>query len=472
MLFSSVTFLFYFLPLILVLYYIFRFNTKIKNFILLVFSLFFYAWGEPKFILIMITSIISNYIFALFVDKFRDNKKVVKWILIATCAVNLGILYVFKYLAFTVGLLNSIAGTNIIVPTILLPIGISFFTFQALSYVIDVYRNTGKVQKNIFDLALYISFFPQLVAGPIVRYQTVADQIDNRKETIDKFSIGCSRFITGLGKKILISNSMAAVADKIYYINDMSEITMSLAWVGAIAYTLQIFYDFSGYSDMAIGLGLMFGFKFDENFNYPYISKSITEFWRRWHISLSTWFKEYVYIPLGGSRVKNKDIMVRNLFVVWLCTGIWHGASLTFIVWGLFNFVLILIEKIIDFEKLKISKIVKHIYALIMINISWVLFRAVDLDAAKRFFTGMLTPVNGFYSDYTIMFIREYAVIFIIAIVFTTPIAKKINFNIQKERVGYNIYHTMYPIIIMSVFIICVTYLVVGTYNPFIYFNF
>lgn len=294
MLFSSLIFLFYFLPITLVLYYVFRFNRTIQNMILLAVSLFFYAWGEPKFVVIMIVSIIMNYIFGLLVDRYRESKIKVKVFLVLMCAYNIGVLFIFKYLAFALRNISELISTELTIPSIVLPIGISFFTFQGMSYVIDVYRRHGEVQKNPFYVGLYIAFFPQLIAGPIVRYESVAEQILNRKETWNKFSIGTCRFITGLGKKVLISNNMAIVADYIYTMNSQGEIAASLAWLGSIAYTLQIFFDFSAYSDMAIGLGLMFGFKFEENFNYPYISKSISEFWRRWHISLGMWFKSYI----------------------------------------------------------------------------------------------------------------------------------------------------------------------------------
>lgn len=472
MLFSSVAFLFYFLPILLVIYYIFKFNTKIKNFILLIFSLIFYAWGEPKIIVVMIVSIILNYLFGILIDKFREKKKIVRVLLVGICGINLSILFVFKYLAFSLEILNQVIGSSISIPRILLPIGISFFTFQSISYVVDIYRNKGRAQKNIFHMALYISFFPQLIAGPIVRYETISDQIDNRKESVNKFSVGCCRFITGLAKKMIIANSMAIVVDNIYFLSEGTGIPMTLAWVGAIAYTLQIFFDFSAYSDMAIGLGLMFGFKFDENFNYPYISKSITEFWRRWHISLGTWFKEYVYFPLGGSRVSNKDKMVRNLFIVWICTGIWHGAALKFIVWALINFIFILIEKITDFENLKISNTIKHIYTLITIIVLWVFFRAENLNIAKEYLISMFTLTNGWHSVYTIMFLKEYGIIFIAAIVFSTPIARKINYHIEKQKAGYGFFNTLYPIVLIIIFTISICYLVVGTYNPFIYFNF
>lgn len=475
MLFSSVVFLFYFLPCVLILYYAASFSRRVQNAVLLISSLFFYAWGEPVYVLIMIGSIIFNYICGLMVDKSRDNDRMAKIILIITCAGNLGVLFVFKYLGFVVRNINEMSNGafQLKVPLIALPIGISFFTFQAMSYVIDVYRNKARVQKNIFSLGLYISFFPQLVAGPIVRYTTIEDAIKNRKESFTKFSVGTCRFIMGLAKKVLISNSMAVIVDRIFEMNTNVSIPVTLAWLGSIAYTLQIFFDFSGYSDMAIGLGLMFGFKFDENFNYPYVSKSISEFWRRWHISLGTWFKDYVYFPLGGSRVANKDKIIRNLLVVLVLTGVWHGAEWTFIIWGFFNFVFIALEKVLSFEDSNIKPVFKHIYALFLINMGWVLFRSSDLIEAGKYISCMFGfSGNTFFSNYTYMFIKENIVFLIAAIVFSTPISRKINNFVVDKYEGFKVFECLYPVAILSTFLICICYLVKGTYNPFIYFNF
>lgn len=472
MLFSSVVFLFYFLPATLILYYGFKFNRKIQNFILLISSLFFYAWGEPKFVLIMIISIILNYIFGLLVDKYREEKVKVKIILVLMSIFNIGMLFIFKYLAFAIRNISELTGKNLFIPHIALPIGISFFTFQAMSYVVDIYRKKGEVQKNPFYVGLYIAFFPQLVAGPIVTYESVAEQMLNRNETWAKFSIGVTRFITGLSKKVLISNNMAIIADYVYTMNGQSLVPVSLAWLGSIAYTLQIFFDFSGYSDMAIGLGLMFGFKFDENFNYPYISKSISEFWRRWHISLGNWFKSYIYFPLGGSKVVNKDIMVRNMLIVWLFTGIWHGAEWTFIIWGLLNFLFILIERFTLFEKIQRHNTLKHIYTLLIVNFGWVLFRSSNLIEAHNYFKAMFGGSGQIFSQYTFMFIKEYFVFFLLGIIFSTPIAKRMNKNIVERAKYSDIFHICYPVVSIILFIIAVTYLVTGSYNPFIYFNF
>ncbi|MCT4542197.1 MAG: MBOAT family protein [Vallitalea sp.] len=473
MLFSSIVFLFYFFPTVLLLYYTLGFSNTLKNIFLLFASLFFYAWGEPWFVLIMIASIVCNYIFALLVDRHRDKKSISKIILVSMCSVNLGLLFFFKYLGFATRTINQITNFQIHIPNIALPIGISFFTFQAMSYVVDVYRKNGYVQKNLFYVALYISFFPQLIAGPIVRYSTIADQITNRRESWKKFSVGTCRFITGLSKKVLIANNMAIIADRIFEMNTVAAVPSSLAWLGSIAYTLQIFFDFSGYSDMAIGLGLIFGFKFEENFNYPYISKSITEFWRRWHMSLGRWFKEYVYFPLGGSRIKNKDKVIRNLFIVWIFTGIWHGAEWTFVLWGILHFTFIAVEKFFNIDKIISYKLIRNLYVLFVVNLGWVIFRADNLVEAGKFISSMFEFYKyGFWSDYTFMFLKEYIVFFTAGIIFSTPIAKRMNTFIVDGTPGSIILDFGYPFVMILMFLICVSYLTKGTYNPFIYFNF
>lgn len=473
MLFSSVIFLFYFLPIVLLMYYGTIFSRKLQNIILLIFSLFFYAWGESKVVLLLISSILINYIFALGIERYRRNEKVSKIIIIIMCTINLSLLFVFKYLGFVIRNINEMQSYQLVVPKLALPIGISFFTFKAISYVIDVYRGKCVAEKNPCYVGLYIAFFPQVLSGPISRYTEISEQILNRKETFRKFSVGCCRFIIGLSKKVLISSSMAVIVDRIFQMNSNIAIPISLAWLGSIAYTLQIFFDFSGYSDMAIGLGLMFGFKTNENFNYPYISKSITEFWRRWHISLSSWFRDYVYFPLGGSRVSNKDKVIRNLLVVWILTGIWHGAEWTFIIWGLLNFIFITIEKVFSFEKLEINNKLRHIYALFIINLGWVLFRSKDLIEAGNYIGCMFgAKSSGFWSDYTFMFIKENLIFFIAAIIFSTPIAKKTNKFIVDSAPGHKVFEVIYPFVMILLFFICITYIIKGTYNPFIYFNF
>lgn len=472
MLFSSVVFLFYFLPVVLVLYYLCRKCTPVKNGILLAASLFFYAWGEPWFVLVMVASILGNYFLALLVDVYRERKSA-KFIVVLAVILNIGLLFVFKYLDFFIRNINMAAGKELPLTNLALPIGISFFTFQALSYVVDVYRGQGGVQKNPFYVALYIAFFPQLIAGPIVRYSTIDEQIRSRRETWDKFSVGVCRFIAGLGKKVLLSNNFAIVADRIFDNYQMGGMPVTLAWVGSIAYTMQILFDFSGYSDMAIGLGLMFGFKFEENFNYPYISRSIGEFWRRWHISLSTWFKEYIYFPLGGSKVKNMDIVIRNMLVVWLCTGFWHGAEWTFVIWGLLNFMFLVIERFTDLENKKGHGILRWCYTMFIVNLGWVIFRAENLVYAGHYIKCMFGfGGNGFFSDYAWMYLKEYGIFFVIGAFFCVPIGKRVNYLIVKEKMGTDIIDILYPILMMGIFLICVTYLVKGSYNPFIYFNF
>ncbi|WP_111937489.1 MBOAT family O-acyltransferase [Clostridium paraputrificum] len=471
MLFSSVEFIFIFLPIVIFVYYVLLKKSRTSQNIFLTFSsLFFYAWGEPKFVIIMIISILINWYLAIRVNKKRENKKSIKLLLCMNIIINLSILFIFKYLMFTLTNINNIFGSNLSVPNITLPIGISFFTFQAISYVIDVYRKNGEVQKNPLNVALYIAFFPQLIAGPIVRYETIAKQIKSRQETFDDFASGVCRFMVGLGKKVLLSNTLAIVADNAFNMNSINELSVSMAWLGAIAYTFQIYYDFSGYSDMAIGLGKMFGFSFLENFNYPYISKSISEFWRRWHISLGSWFRDYVYFPLGGSRVDTKKRLLFNLFVVWFLTGIWHGANWTFIIWGIMYFVLISIEKLIGFEK-KFNKLsfIKHIYTMFFVILGWVIFRASNITEAFSYMGKMFgVRASGIFDAYFYLNIVENLIFIIIATIFSTPIYKIINKKVKENKF-------IAPIYVMGMlilFIVAISYILKGAYNPFIYFNF
>lgn len=467
MLFSSSTFIFLFLPIVLFVYYVFlRKNRFLQNVFLLLASLVFYAWGEVAFVFVMIASIIANYFFGLFVSKAK-NSSTKRLSLILSIIFNLSILFVFKYLAFSLTNINALFGTGITVPDIALPIGISFFTFQAMSYVIDVYRGE-EVQKNILNVGLYISFFPQLIAGPIVRYQTVALQIQNRKESFDDFSDGVCRFIIGMGKKVLLANSLAVVADAAFNGN-ISDTSASFAWLGAIAYTMQIFFDFSGYSDMAIGLGRMFGFRFLENFNYPYISTSITEFWRRWHISLGTWFRDYVYFPLGGSRVKSKSRLILNLFIVWLLTGIWHGANWTFIVWGLMYFVLLVIEKLTGLHKVEKFKILRWVYTLLFVVLGWVIFRADTLNDAFTYL-GVMFGSNGILIDnFAIFYCKENIVYFLAGLICCTPV---ISYVYRKTINKNKLMPVFAGIALVVIATLSIIYNIKGTYNPFIYFNF
>lgn len=472
MLFPSIIFLFAFLPGTLLGYYILlRWTRTGQNIFLCISSLFFYAWGEPKFVLVMILSIIVNYFMAILVSRFVDqSKQKARVFLVLDIIFNVIIIFIFKYLMFTLTNINNLFNSNIAIPDIALPIGISFFTFQAISYVVDVYRGKGNVQKNIINVGLYISLFPQLIAGPIVRYETIADQIENRKESIASFNEGIKRFIIGLAKKVLIANQMAVIADYAFELNG-DELSVLMAWLGAIAYTLQIFFDFAGYSDMAIGLGKMFGFQFLENFNYPYISKSATEFWRRWHISLGSWFRDYVYIPLGGSRVKTKKRHIFNLFVVWLCTGIWHGANWTFICWGLLYFVLLVFEKFTSYEidgKNPRTDWLKHVYTMIFVILGWVMFRADSISEATHYYSSMFSFNNQIVDDNFISYIRQFSPYLVAGCVFSTPIMAKI-----EERMNNKvIYCITEVIVVLLLLIISISFIVKGSYSPFIYFNF
>lgn len=467
MVFSSSVFIFMFLPLSLVSYYIS--GKKIKNYILLLASLFFYAWGVMNYLKVLIISILINYIFGLLVDKTIDKKHLRMFFLILGIILNLALLFYYKYYDFFLENINTIFNMNLELKKIVLPIGISFFTFQGMSYIIDIYRNDGKVNKNIFSVALYISLFPQLVAGPIIKYKAVDEQIRNRKESIDYFSYGINRFVIGLGKKIIISDMLGAISDNIFLLANSSGIDMITAWIGAICYTLQIYFDFSGYSDMAIGLGHLFGFKFPENFNYPYISRSITEFWRRWHISLSTWFKEYLYIPLGGNRRGN---VYFNLVVVFLVTGLWHGASWNFVIWGLWHGLFMIIERLIRDKAWykKIPLIIKIFITLFIVIIGWVLFKATTLKEGLRYLSIMFGLVN--FSNITFEFAyfisRKFILLIIIGIIASTPIPKNI-FNRYK---GIKAFELIKTILIILLFIVSIIFMVNSTYSPFIYFQF
>ncbi|WP_297212746.1 MBOAT family O-acyltransferase [uncultured Flavonifractor sp.] len=468
MLFSSSVFLFLFLPGVLIVYYLLlRPWRQAQNIFLLLASLVFYAWGEPWFVLVMMLSIAVNYGFGLWVD--RDGRRGgARLPVVLAVLFNLGILFVFKYLTFTLSILNRL-GAAFVIPGIELPIGISFFTFQALSYVLDVKRGRGQVQRSPLKVGLYISFFPQLIAGPIVKYETVADQIDHRRETWEDFSAGCARFIVGLGKKVLLSNQLALVADRAFLLEGADKLTTSFAWLGALCYTLQIYYDFSGYSDMAIGLGKLFGFHFLENFQYPYLSQSVTEFWRRWHISLSTWFRDYVYFPLGGSRVSSRGKHIRNLFVVWLLTGIWHGANWTFLAWGLFYFVLLVLEKYGHLGR-GWPEVCRWLFTFLMVNFAWVVFRADGLGAAAGYLGAMLGRGAGLWSGETGLFLRENWMVLLAGAVFAVPVAPWLRDRAAKWKSP--VLDVGYALLAAAVFLVSASFIIKGTYNPFIYFNF
>lgn len=463
MVFSSSVFLFGLLPVTIVLYYVLLRNSRLmQNIFLLIVSIFFYAWGEPLFVLILFLSIVISWLCGIMIDKNKGNNIRKLW-LIFGIIFNVLILFVFKYLNFFADNFSKLLKISNSIPLIGLPIGISFFTFQALSYIIDVYREKKPSQKSPLFVGLYIAFFPQLIAGPIVRYETIADQIQNRKESYELFSNGIFRFIIGLGKKVVLANSFAIIADSAF---SMASPGFSFAWLGAIAYSLQILFDFSGYSDMAIGLGKMFGFTFEENFNKPYLATSISDFWRRWHISMGTWFRDYVYFPLGGSRVK-KPRMVLNLFIVWLLTGIWHGSNWTFILWGVLYFVFICIEKLTGLDKKHINKFIGSFYTLLLVMLGWVLFRSDSISYAFRYLKSMVS-VSGEGWALTLIYMKENWVIIIIGIVACLPVFEVINRLIKSN----NLKLILKTVFTVFVFIISITFVIKGTYNPFIYFNF
>lgn len=470
MLFPSEAFLFVFLPLVLVLYYaVFIHFKNCKNIFLLFASLFFYAWEEPKSVYLMIAVILLNWLFGMLVDYFKESRKKAGAVVAVMAVTDIGILGYFKYSGFLVSNLEKLFHRSWSFPEIALPIGISFFTFQAMSYVIDVYRGNGKVQANPLNVGLYISFFPQLIAGPIVRYQTIADQIRERKENFQDFSKGACRFLIGLAKKVLIANNVGIVADEAFGLiqNGQYQASVLMAWLGAISYTFQIFFDFAGYSDMAIGLGQMFGFHFEENFKYPYISRSVSEFWRRWHISLQTWFRDYVYFPLGGSRVKTKGRLVWNLFVVWMLTGIWHGANWTFFLWGFLYFVLLTVEKLTRIDK-KMGWF-GHVYTMLFVILGWVIFRADSLSDLAVYLGAMFGRAsNGLVDDGALAFLKQRQVYYIAALICVTPLIANLDRKLKKHA-AWNI---GYVAVMAAMFVVTITFIFRQSYNPFIYFNF
>lgn len=468
MVFSSASFLIFFLPCLLVLYFLVPRRCRyLRNLILLAFSLAFYACGGPKFLLLMLLSIVINYVGGLLAGPaHRAGTRRLGM----TLAVVLGLALLgwFKYAGFFGEMLHALLPV-VPVPQVTLPIGISFFTFQGLSYVIDVYRGDAAVQRDPLKLALYIAFFPQLVAGPIVRYTTVAEEIDERHESVSEFSAGAVRFLFGLGKKMLLANAVARIADAAFAAVMPSVL---FAWLGAVAYTFQIYFDFSAYSDMAIGLGRMFGFHFLENFNYPYVARSVTEFWRRWHISLSTWFRDYVYIPLGGNRV-SKAKWLRNILVVWLLTGLWHGAAWNFVLWGLFFAVFLTAEKLWYGRALAKTRVFKHIYVLLLVIVSFVLFDANSVGEAAATIGGLfgaagvsaVNPISRYY-------LRSFAVVFLIGIVGATPLPKRAVERLGSTRAGAMAVDVLEPLVLVSVLAVSTGYLVDGSFNPFLYFRF
>lgn len=467
MLFSSTVFLCFFLPCVLAGYYAFKWNRTLQNLFLFAASILFYAWGEPKFVFVMLLSIVVNWLFGLLVSG-REHDRRTRAVLGLAVTFNIAVLFVFKYLDFSISAVNAALDTSIPLRGIVLPIGISFFTFQAMSYVIDVYRGNGRVQKNVLNVGLYISFFPQLIAGPIVRYETVAEEMKNRRETWDDFFGGFARFVEGFCKKVLLANTLAPAADYAFdTVKAGGSVSVLTCWLGAVCYALQIYFDFGGYSDMAIGLGRMFGFHFLENFNYPYISASITEFWRRWHISLGSWFRDYVYIPLGGSRV-TKRRLVCNLLVVWALTGIWHGANWTFFVWGLLYFALLTAEKLTDYPK-KPKTVWSHVYTLFFVLIGWVIFRADSMTAAMRYLANMAGIGAGSWMDGAfIRYLKPNAVFLAAGLLLSTPVVPAL----RRRFEGKLLWELGYGLALTGLFVIGFAGLVSSAYNPFIYFQF
>ena len=477
MLFPSVEFIFAFLPIVLMVYFILlRRNVLLKNIWLFAASLFFYAFGEGSFILLMLGEILLDYLLALFLN--RSQKRWARRALLSIAIIsNIGILGIFKYASFVCADILHLPPDAVgIAADIHLPLGISFFTFQALSYVLDVYMGKVAATDSFLNVGLYVSFFPQLVAGPIVRFTDIADAINNRKESIDGFSSGVVRFLIGLSKKVLIANNMALVADAAWklIIGDRLEASVAMAWLGAISYTFQIYFDFSGYSDMAIGLGKIFGFDFPENFKHPYIATSLTEFWRRWHISLSSWFRDYVYIPLGGSRRGEARTYI-NLMIVWLLTGIWHGANYTFVVWGLLYGILLMIEKVLCGHKAirkqsLIQRIFGHLYTMIVVTLAWVIFRSDSINDAVIYILGMFGRGSGKLVDRVfVAYLKQNICFYIPAIIGCMPILESLEIKFGEKNPIYNV---AFGATVLAGFVISVSYIINNGYNPFIYFNF
>ena len=467
MLFSSIPFLYTFLPCVLILYFLVP--GWLKNTVLLLSSLFFYAWGEPRFVVFMVIAIVQGYVFGLLAEKFRDRPKRAKLCLWASAVVSLGLLCYCKYADFFISGFNTLTGLSLPLLHVALPIGISFYTFQILSYVIDVYRGDVTAQRNLIDLAAYVAMFPQLIAGPIVRYADIAPQLKHRTHTLADAAYGARRFILGLSKKVLLAN---VLYELISAYKSAANVSVLFVWLYAAAYVLHLYFDFSGYSDMAIGLGRIFGFHFIENFNYPYISASVTEFWRRWHMSLGSWFRDYVYIPLGGNRV-SKAKWFRNIFIVWLLTGLWHGAAWTFILWGLFFAVFLTAEKLWYGRALAKTRVFKHIYVLLLVIVSFVLFDANSVGEAAAAIGGLFGAAGvSAVNPISLYYLRSFAVVFLIGIVGATPLPKRIVEQLGSTRAGAMVVDVLEPLVLVSVLAVSTGYLVDGSFNPFLYFRF
>ena len=467
MLFSSIPFLYWFLPCVVLLY--FAVPKGLKNTALLLSSLFFYGWGEPVYVLWMLLAIVAAYLSGLLIEHFRDNLRLARAFLVLSVSFSLAMLGYFKYANFFIRNFNAATGLSVPLLKIALPIGISFYTFQILSYLADVYRGTVRAQKNFIDLAAYVALFPQLIAGPIVRYSDIAEQLKERRHTLEKVTAGMRRFILGLGKKVLIANLLGELCSIFRESNDKSVLFF---WLYAAAYAFHVYFDFSGYSDMAIGLGRIFGFDFRENFNYPFISKSMTEFWRRWHMSLGSWFRDYVYIPLGGNRVSAPRHLF-NILVVWMLTGFWHGAAWHFVIWGLYFAGLLILEKIWLLKYLEGKPVIGHLYVTAAVVVSFVIFDAPDLQQAfsylKAMFGGsgypLLSPEFHYY-------FRSYLLVFVIAMIGATPLPAKLRSRIRQTAAGESGMTIAEPLALVALLLICTAFLVDGSYNPFLYFRF
>ncbi len=473
MVFSSLMFLFRFLPAVLLCYYIVP--RAARNFVLFLFSLIFYAWGEPVYILLMIVSILISYCGGIAVDSYRQKgrQKAARNAMIVSCVLSLSLLGFFKYADFVIETVDSLSKAGLQLLNLALPIGISFYTFQTMSYTIDVYREDAKVQKNLISYGTYVVMFPQLIAGPIVRYKTIDTQLRSRKENVSDFAAGAQRFILGLGKKVLLANNAGTLWDSVSAMT-VSELPAATAWIGLAAYTLQIYFDFSAYSDMAIGLGRMFGFHFEENFNYPYISKSITEFWRRWHISLSTWFREYVYIPLGGNRVRPARHIL-NLLIVWLLTGFWHGASWNFVLWGLYYGVILILEKYVIGKWIeKLPAWLQHVYSMLIVMLGWVLFVFDDMGQGLGFLRALFGGFGaGFANRETVFLLLNNIVLLVIAVFGCTRLPKLLAERFSSSLRDKTAVLTVVQILVLAaVALLSVAWLVDSSYNPFLYFRF
>lgn len=463
MVFASITFLYYFLPIFLILYFIFP--KKYKNIVLLIFSFIFYFYGEPKYILLMLIEVFFSYFMTLSLEK-NKNKSLLGIII----SFHIFLLCVFKYFNFIITNINSIFGGNISLLNIVLPIGISFYTFQIISYEVDVYRGKVKASKSLIDYMIYVFLFPQLIAGPIVRYETISKELKSRKVTLEDFSYGVNRFIIGLFKKVVIANNIGELCN---ILNNSSEVSVLLYWVLGISYMLQIYFDFSGYSDIAIGIGRMIGFKFPENFNYPYIANSVTDFWRRWHMTLSSWFRDYVYIPLGGNRVSTLK-HIRNILVVWMLTGLWHGASWNFIIWGIYFGVILIIEKYCLNKVLeKLPRVIRNIYAMFIVMISFIIFSSDDISSALVAIKGLFSFSSlKFSNDFIIYYIRSYGVILIGGLVLCTPLIKNVINKLRENKILNYIINIFEVIILVLVLVVITSMLIDSSYNPFLYFRF